>query len=41
MEQNFISAVPLYDRLTTDGKIVSYAITFETGKADLKPESVI
>ena len=34
-------AVPLYDRLTTDGKIVSYAITFETGKADLKPESVI
>ena len=34
-------AVPLYDRLTSDGKIVSYAITFETGKADLKPESVI
>ena len=34
-------AVPLYDRLTADGKIVSYAITFETGKADLKPESVI
>ena len=34
-------AVPLYDRLTTDGKIVSYAITFEIGKADLKPESVI
>ena len=34
-------AVPLYDRLTNDGKIVSYAITFETGKADLKPESVI
>ena len=34
-------AVPLYDRLTTDGKIVTYAITFETGKADLKPESVI
>ena len=34
-------AVPLYDRLTTDGKITTYAITFETGKADLKPESVI
>ena len=34
-------AVPLYDRLAADGKIVSYAITFETGKADLKPESVI
>ena len=34
-------AVPLYDRLTTDGKIVSYAITFETGKADLKPESIV
>ena len=34
-------ALPLYDRLTNDGKIVSYAITFETGKADLKPESVI
>ena len=34
-------AVPLYDRLTSDGKIVSYAITFETGKADLKPESII
>lgn len=34
-------AVPLYDRLTTDGKITTYAITFETGKADLKPESII
>lgn len=34
-------AVPLYDRLTTDGKIVTYAITFETGKADLKPESMV
>lgn len=32
-------AVPLYDRLTTDGKIITYAITFETGKAELKPES--
>ena len=34
-------AVPLYDRVTTEGKITTYAITFETGKADLKPESVI
>ena len=34
-------AVPLYDRLTIDGKIVTYAITFESGKADLKPESTV
>ncbi|MCQ2345848.1 MAG: OmpA family protein [Paludibacteraceae bacterium] len=34
-------AVPLYDRLTTDGKIITYAITFETGKAELKPESQV
>lgn len=34
-------AVPLYDRLLSDGKIVTYAITFETGKADLKPESIV
>jgi outer membrane protein OmpA-like peptidoglycan-associated protein len=34
-------AVPLYDRLSADGKIVTYAITFETGKADLKPESIV
>ena len=34
-------AVPLYDRLTSDGKITTYSITFETGKADLKPESII
>ena len=34
-------AVPLYDRLLSDGKIVTYAITFETGKADLKPESLV
>ena len=32
-------AVPLYDRLVSDGKIVTYAITFDTGKATLKPES--
>ena len=34
-------AVPLYDRLSTDGKIITYAITFETGKADIKPESYV
>ncbi len=32
-------AVPLYDRLASDGKIVTYAITFDTGKATIKPES--
>ncbi len=34
-------AVPLYDRLATDGKIITYAITFDTGKATLKPEADI
>ena len=34
-------AVPLYDRLMNDGKIITYAITFETGKADIKPESMV
>ena len=34
-------AVPLYDRLAADGKIVTYAITFDTGKATIKPESMI
>jgi outer membrane protein OmpA-like peptidoglycan-associated protein len=33
-------AVPLYNRLTTDGKIVTYAITFDPGKATIKPESM-
>jgi outer membrane protein OmpA-like peptidoglycan-associated protein len=33
--------VPLYDRLISNGKIVTYNITFETGKADLKEESII
>ena len=32
-------AVPLYDRLASDGKIVTYAITFDTGTATIKPES--
>ena len=34
-------AVPLYDRLMNTGKIVTYAITFEVGKAELKPESMV
>ncbi|MCR5351923.1 MAG: OmpA family protein [Bacteroidales bacterium] len=34
-------AVPLYDRLASEGKIVTYAITFDTGKATLKPESTV
>ncbi|MDR0843509.1 MAG: OmpA family protein, partial [Acidobacteriota bacterium] len=33
-------AVPLYDRLTTDGKIITYGITFDVGKATIKPESL-
>lgn len=32
-------AVPLYDRLASEGKIVTYAIPFDTGKAMLKPEA--
>lgn len=32
-------AVPLYDRLAGEGKIITYAITFDTGKATLKPEA--
>ena len=34
-------AVPLYDRLASDGKIVTYAITFDSGKATIKPESAV
>ncbi len=33
-------AVPLYDRMLTDGKIVTYGITFDVGKSTLKPESM-
>ena len=33
-------AVPLYNRLMTDGKIITYAITFDVGKAVIKPESM-
>ncbi|MDR1792814.1 MAG: OmpA family protein [Bacteroidales bacterium] len=33
-------AVPLYDRLTSNGKIITYGITFDVGKATIKPESM-
>lgn len=33
-------AIPLYNRLLTEGKIVTYGITFDIGKATLKPESM-
>ncbi|MDR2205019.1 MAG: OmpA family protein [Flavobacteriaceae bacterium] len=33
-------AVPLYDRLASDGKIITYGITFDVGKATIKPESI-
>ena len=33
-------AVPLYNRLMTGGKIITYAITFDIGKANIKPESM-
>jgi outer membrane protein OmpA-like peptidoglycan-associated protein len=33
-------AVPLYERLVTDGKIVTYAITFDVGLSIIKPESM-
>jgi outer membrane protein OmpA-like peptidoglycan-associated protein len=33
-------AVPLYDKLLTDGKIITYGITFDVGKSTIKPESM-
>ena len=33
-------AVPLYDRMMSEGKIVTYGITFDVGKATIKPESM-
>jgi outer membrane protein OmpA-like peptidoglycan-associated protein len=33
-------AVPLYDRMTSDGKIITYGITFDIGKSTIKPESM-
>ncbi|WP_373845834.1 OmpA family protein, partial [Bacteroides heparinolyticus] len=32
-------AVPLYDKFLTDGKIITYGITFDVGKATIKPQS--
>lgn len=33
-------AVPLYDRMMSDGKFITYGITFDVGKSSLKPESM-
>ena len=33
-------AVPLYDRMVTDGKFITYGITFDVGKSVIKPESM-
>ena len=33
-------AVPLYDRMMTDGKFITYGITFDVGKSVIKPESM-
>jgi outer membrane protein OmpA-like peptidoglycan-associated protein len=33
-------AVPLYDRMMSDGKFITYGITFDVGKSTLKPESM-
>lgn len=31
---------PLYDRMLTDGKFITYGITFDVGKSTIKPESM-
>lgn len=33
-------AVPLYDKLMTNGRIITYGITFDTGKSTIKPHSM-
>jgi outer membrane protein OmpA-like peptidoglycan-associated protein len=33
-------AVPLYDRMMSDGKFITYGITFDVGKSTIKPESI-
>lgn len=33
-------AVPLYDRMMSEGKFITYGITFDVGKAVIKPESM-
>lgn len=32
-------AVPLYDRMMSEGKFITYGITFDVGKSEIKPES--
>jgi outer membrane protein OmpA-like peptidoglycan-associated protein len=33
-------AAPLYDRMMSDGKFITYGITFDVGKSTIKPESM-
>ncbi len=33
-------AVPLYDRMMSEGNFITYGITFDVGKATIKPESM-
>ena len=33
-------AVPLYDRMMTNGRFITYGITFDVGKSIIKPESM-
>ncbi len=33
-------AVPLYDRMMSEGKFITYGITFDIGKSTIKPESM-
>lgn len=33
-------AVPLYDRMMSDGKFITYGITFDVGKSIIRPESM-
>ena len=33
-------AVPLYDRMMSDGKFITFGITFDVGKSTIKPESM-
>ena len=33
-------AVPLYDRMMSDGRFITYGITFDVGKSTIKPESM-
>jgi len=33
-------AVPLYDRMISEGKFITYGITFDVGKSTVKPESM-